>query len=126
MTEFNINWLYILCASVGITGLIQWAKGIAKDPKNIWSYFSPFLSIGGAILLSNFDIVHWKNIVMNSLLVLATSQISYDLLMKPVKKFLGIPESKNEVVNEIVTTKSFNAIGDVPPDLKTKSNDLVG
>jgi hypothetical protein len=92
MSDLTINWLYILCASVGITGIIQWAKALLKNPKNVWSYFSPFLSFCGAVLLSNLDITHWKQVVMNTLLVLATSQLGYNLLMQPIKKLLGIPE----------------------------------
>jgi hypothetical protein len=118
----QFDWQYLLVASFGVTGIIQWIKGIVKDPLNPWNYISPFLCFAGAVLVNG----GWQNIVMNTVLVLSLSQLGYNVLVQPIKKFLGIPDSKDVVVNEVVTAKSFNAIGDVPPDLKTKSNDPVG
>lgn len=88
----KVDWQYILVASFGVTGIIQWLKGIVKDPKSIWSYISPFLCIGGAFLING----GWQNIVLNSILVLSVSQLGYDVLVKPIKKILGVPETIKE------------------------------
>ena len=95
ITSLNVNWQFILFVSFGVTGIIQWLKALVKDPTNLWGYISPALCVGGAFLIDG----SWEQIVMNSVLILSVSQLGYDVLVKPIKKLLGVPEIPSSLVS---------------------------
>lgn len=105
--EFKVDWQFLLLASFGVTGIIQWVKGIVKDPKNPWSYVAPVLCAGMGILMNG----GFKDVIMNSVLILSVSQLGYDVLVKPVKKLLGVAE-------EPVTTSPVIKIAPIDPAVK--------
>ena len=91
----NIDWQFVLFASFSVTGIIQWLKGIVRDPSNLWGYISPILCFGMAYLINGT----WQQIIMNTTLVLCVSQLGYDILVKPIKRILGVPDISQKAVD---------------------------
>jgi len=86
--KIDIDWQFLVIASFSVTGVIQWLKGIVRDAKNPWSYIAPFLCFGIAFLVNG----GYQSMIMNTVLILSISQLGYDVLVKPVKRLLGVQE----------------------------------
>jgi hypothetical protein len=67
-----------------VSGIIQWAKGIApKAPKWVWMACAPLAALG-ASLASKSDLWAWS-----WLGIWATSQLFYETIIQAVKKHIG-------------------------------------
>ena len=89
MELLQVDWQYILIASFAVTGVIQWLKSVITNPTNVWGYLSPIICVGVSLLVNG----GWMQVIYNTIIILAVSQLGYDVLVKPIKKFLGVIEN---------------------------------
>jgi hypothetical protein len=71
-------WVLVLVIALIATGLIQWAKGLAKRaPRWIWGYLLPVLCMALAAVLQP-----WPWLLLAGLLGLVLAQLGYDALLR--------------------------------------------
>lgn len=77
----SLDFTYIVGASIGVVGVLEWAKGFAifsKLPAWVWRAVSPFACAGVGIAGGG----EWPQMATNAILLLAVSQIGYPVLIQ--------------------------------------------
>jgi hypothetical protein len=83
--KISIDFLYLFMAAFGAIGVIEYIKGFFPlAPKWVWRVCLPPVCLGVALAGDG----GWFQIGTTAILLLALTQICYDLIISSVKKLL--------------------------------------
>ncbi len=83
--NITINWAYLIAAAFGVAGVMEYAKGFAPAaPSWLWRASLPVACVGVALV---GDGGIWQA-ATNAVIILAVSQLCYDLVIQTVRKLL--------------------------------------